>query len=66
MAFSDDADYFAAIQHDQRANVLVGHHLDCVVDFVAGADRPYLTALILQDMTNSRHDGTKRTTANVA
>jgi hypothetical protein len=27
-------------------------------DFVAGTDRPYLTALIFQNMTNSRHDGT--------
>ena len=59
MPFSDDADYFAAVQHDERANVLVGHHLNCVVDFVAGTDRPYLTALIFQDMTNSRHDSTK-------
>jgi hypothetical protein len=49
VAFRDDADYFAAVQHDERANVLVGHHLNCVVDFVAGTDRPYLTALIFQD-----------------
>jgi hypothetical protein len=48
----DDTDYFAALQHDQRANVVVGHHLNCVVDFVAGADGPYLMALLFQDMTD--------------
>jgi hypothetical protein len=46
VAFRDDAYYFAALQHNQRANVFVGPHLNCVVDFVAGPDRPYLTALI--------------------
>ena len=64
--FGDDADYFAAVQHDERANVLVGHHLNCVIYRVVGADRPYLMALIFQDMTNSRHDGTKGSIANIA
>ena len=62
----DDADYFAAVQHDQRANVLVGHHLNCVVDFVAGMDGPYLMALLFQYMTGCRHDGTKKELKRIA
>ena len=54
-----DADYFAAVQHDERANVFVGHHLKCVVHFVVGTEGPYLIALVFQDMTVCRHDGTK-------
>ena len=57
----DDADYFGSIQHeDQRANVLVGHHLHCIVDFVAGMDGPYLMALLFVLLTGCRHDGTKK------
>jgi hypothetical protein len=66
VAFRDDADYLAVVQHNQRANVLVGHHPNCVIYRVAGADRPYLMALIFQYMTNSRHDSTKGSIANIA
>src|SRR5712671_4205394 len=54
----DDADDLAAVEHHQRADVLVGHHLDRVVHRVARMDGPYLMTLLIEDVTNCCHDGT--------
>src|SRR5258708_248277 len=54
----NDPDELASVEHHQRADVLVGHHLDRVVHCVARMDRPYLVTLLIEDVTNCCHDGT--------
>src|SRR5258708_30317767 len=51
-----DADDLAAVEHQQRADVLVGHHLDRVVHRVARMDGPYLMTLVIEDVTNCCHN----------
>src|SRR6266446_6345112 len=53
-----DADDLVAVEHQQRADVLVGHHLDRVVHRVARMDGPYLMTLLIENVTNCCHDGT--------
>jgi hypothetical protein len=36
--------------------VLVSHHLDRIIDRVAGTDRTYLMTLLIDDVTNCCHD----------
>src|SRR5258708_30832794 len=51
-----DADDLAAVEHQQRADVLIGHHLDRVVHRVARMDGPYLMTLVIEDVTNCCHN----------
>src|SRR6266481_871563 len=52
----NDPDDLASVEHHQRADVLVGHHLDRVVHRVARMDGPYLMTLVIEDLTNCCHN----------
>src|SRR5260221_4455623 len=52
----NDPDDLASVEHHQRADVLVGHHLDRVVHRVARMDGPYLMTLVIEDVTNCCHN----------
>src|SRR6266446_7075996 len=54
----NNPDDLASVEHHQRADVLVGHHLDRVVHCVARMYGPYLMTLLIEDVTNCCHDGT--------
>jgi hypothetical protein len=55
--FGNDPDDLVSVEHHQRADVLVGHHLDRVVHRVARMDGPYLMTLMIENVTNCCHDG---------
>ena len=53
VSFGNQARQVTTIQHEKRSDVLVGHDSECFVNSRFRADRPDLSALLLQYLRNS-------------
>src|SRR5436305_9602109 len=53
VSFRKQARQVGTVEHEERSDVLVGHHSERVVDCRFRADRPDLSALLLQNLRHS-------------